>query len=261
MPRKKTNPIETIDDLFGDDRSEFTEKERQFILAYITDAKFVAGTAAKLAGYDAGSDNAFYVIGCNLMKKPRILNKINWIFESMVMPKFEVLFGLSQHARGSLADVCNDDGIPDLNLAKERGTDRLIQEWTVEEIVLESKTDAIEIPDDWNDPRATDEKSETKKDLIETSTIKRKTKVKIYSAQNAYMQLGRFHKVLNDRIDIRTPDGGSVGIESSGDGSVVLFLPDNGRGDSTLDAPAPVRRKRSKPKKTGKESRPARKRA
>jgi phage terminase small subunit len=219
--------------------AKFSVKEKRFVYAYLTDAGFVANKAAKLAGYDAGSQNAFNVIACALMKRHRIREAINAAMESLTMPKFEVLFRLAEQATGNIADCIGDDGSIDINKAIENGSIKNINQIEITERVLEVKTEAIDKPSDLMNLPA----GERGGDNIEKSLIERKYKIKTYSAQNAL-------KILTDvnfakKHELTGKDGADLPIQPA---AVHFYLPDNKRGD----APAALEAKaegKDKPKK------------
>lgn len=220
--------------------AKFTVKEKKFVRFYLTDANFEATKAAKLAEYDAKTDNAFRVIGCGLMKKHRIRGAINSALEVLTMPKFENLYRLGLQATGSI-DACYDEnGDFDIEKARQNGSIHLIQSIEVDEKVLETTSELIEKPADLNLPA--DERPKPEK--LETSTIQRKTKIKMYSAQTALKILTDVNFAKKHEL---TGDGGKDLIPTA---TVVMYLPDNGRGDAP-GAVADKAKKANQLKKTG----------
>lgn len=254
IPKDETETPGLFAALFTDDDETFTDKEKMFCLSYCTDARFNQSKAAKLAGYDGKDDLSFRVIGSELMSKRKIKNKINQILETFVAPKMQVLMQLTQQANSSVLDVMDDEFRLDLKLAKERGTDHLIQEITIEENVIETKTDENDEMDDlFDDPRPAGRRGKPKpkpKQTIETNVVQRKTKFKMYSAQRAMELVGKHFGLFADNVRISNPDGTPIG---GGKSDVFLLLPDNGRGDAPYLKLQPGE-KPSAPKKTRKVS-------
>lgn len=200
----------------------FTIKEKFFVFYYLTDANFVATDAARQAGYDAKSDNAFRVIACELMKRPRVRAAINAGLEAMTMPKFENLYRLARQAKGTLDDVLDEAG--NFNVAKSRqnGSIHLIQSIEITETIVDTTSETNEKPGDLNLPK--DERPE--REVLETTTTLRKTKLRMYSSQNALKILTEIN--FARKHELTGADGGELIPKESS----VLILPDNGRGDS-----------------------------
>lgn len=192
---------------------EYTAKEKLFVNAYLTDAKFVGSTAARMAGYNAGSDLAFRVIASNVMKKPRIRAAINEAFESLTMPKFEILFRLARIASGSLEDVLNDDGEFDIDVARDRDTAHLLKKIQITRDVVEVKASSNETPDG--------------DETIERSIFKETIKFEIHDPLRALELLGKHSKLFADKIEVTGKDGQPLNDPAN----VVIYIPDNGRGD------------------------------
>lgn len=193
----------------------FTEKEKQFIVAYLTDAKFCAADAAR-ACYDAKTDNSFRVIGSQILKKPHIRQAINNALETLVMPKFEVLFRLSEIAAGDIADLTDDDGNFDFEIAKSNGKTGLIYQLETDRQILEVSSETVDAPGADGDGE---------KEVLEKSITSEKRKIKIYNKLNALELIARYYKLLSDKIELSGADGEPLS-------KVCIYLPDNGRGDS-----------------------------
>jgi phage terminase small subunit len=103
-----------------------TLKEQLFRDYYLGEARGNGTLAAKLAGYD-GDDNTLGVTAYHLLRKSKIQNSIQQALNTVKMSADEVLERLSKQARGSLADVLDDNGRFDLQTIKDRGTDGLLR--------------------------------------------------------------------------------------------------------------------------------------
>jgi|GEM_PF-4658436 len=92
-----------------------TEKQRQFVLAYIGEARFNATEAARLAKYD-GSDETLRAIGYENLTKPHIRAAIDEILEEHAITERQAVAIVSSHARASIGDFIDivdeegDDG-------------------------------------------------------------------------------------------------------------------------------------------------------
>lgn len=82
-----------------------TAKQRAFVLAYLSNG-FNATQAAITAGY---SEKTAYSIGSENLKKPEIKIAIEAFFEENTMGAKEALYLLTQHARGDIGDLWNEE--------------------------------------------------------------------------------------------------------------------------------------------------------
>ena len=80
-----------------------TEKQRQFVLAYIGEARFNATEAARMAKYD-GSDETLRAIGYENLTKPHIRAAIDEILEEHAITERQAVAIVSSHARASIED-------------------------------------------------------------------------------------------------------------------------------------------------------------
>jgi len=215
----------------------FTEKEKLFILFYLTDANFIATHAVKMAGYNCTSDHSFQTLASEMMQKPKIRLAIDRALASFGISKNEVLYRLAAQARGDITLLLDDDGVFDLDVAKENGATCLIKEIEQTRTILETKREVVDKPQDApsNLPRRgmmipTDEPDEYE-ETIETNLVSEKVKIKLYSSQAALKLLGDHWKLFTQRHELTGANG-----ESLETGKVVVYLPDNGRGDSDEDA-------------------------
>lgn len=176
---------------------QLTGKQQAFINAYLGEARFNATEAARLAGYD-GNDATLAQIGYENLRKPEIAAEVQARMHEAAMSANEVLSRLSDIARGKIADMVDDDGKFNLNLAKQRQKDQLLKKLKVKR--LSKKVDAFT------------EGGEDEKETIETSLVTEEVEFEMYSAHEALRDLGKFHKLFNDRQEIGGLNGGPIQI-------------------------------------------------
>lgn len=160
-----------------------TGKQQAFINAYLGEARFNATEAARIAGYE-GNDNVLGVTGHENLRNPKIAAEINRRMNEAAMSANEVLAILSNQARGSLADVLNDEGEFDLAEAKQRGTDKLLKKLKVRRSVRRTK-DGEEIEDVTHE-------------------------FEIHDPQSAAVHVGKFHKLFTDKHEHSGKDDGPI---------------------------------------------------
>jgi phage terminase small subunit len=88
----------------SNDETTLTGKQQAFVLAYVSNG-FNATQAALTAGY---SEKTAYSIGSENLKKPDIKQAIESFLEENTMSAKEVLFRLTQHARGDIGDIWDE---------------------------------------------------------------------------------------------------------------------------------------------------------
>lgn len=151
-----------------------TNKQARFIDEYLRDSN--ATQAAIRAGY---SQKTAGVIGHENLKKPNIAAEIQRRVEEKHMSSDEVLRRLAEHARGDMGDFLDISSMSfqiDLEKAKEKGITHLIKKvkmrttTTVDKSGIETETHDIEI--------------------------------ELYDAQAALVQLGRYHKLFTDKMEV-----------------------------------------------------------
>lgn len=191
----------------------YTFKEAQFVFHYLTDGKHIGSRSAKLAGYEANTDLAFRVIASNLLKKPHIIAAINKAFESLTMPKMEVLFRLGRIAAGSIEDLLNEDNELDLEKARENESIGLLRKVEIKRTRREIKRTAIDTPDD-GEP-----------EILESSIIDETIKFEIHDPLRALELLGKNGKLFVEKFEHTGKDGRELPEPAK----VVVYLPDNGR--------------------------------
>jgi phage terminase small subunit len=147
-----------------------TLKERLFRDYYLGEARGNGTLAARLAGYE-GDDNSLGVMAYHLLRKPKIQTSIQQALDTVTMGAHEVLETLSKQARGTLADVLDDNGRFNLQLAKERGTIGLLRKMKVRRRI-------------------------ERRENVETEYIDHD--LEIHNAQTALEMLGRHHRLFGD---------------------------------------------------------------
>lgn len=132
-----------------------------------------ATRAAKLAGY-GGEENALAAAGSRLLRNVKIRSYIDKQLKSIIASPNEILTILTRQAKGSLADVLDDDGQFNLKDAKRRGVDGLLKKLKVKETY---------------------------------SPITKETETtyeyEIHDPQSASVHLGKVHKLFTDVMEIK----------------------------------------------------------
>lgn len=98
------------------------QRQRTFINEYLK--SFNATQAAIAAGY---SEKTAYSIGSENLKKPEIAAELERIYRESTMSADEVLFHLTQIARGDFSDLTDRFGDLDMEKAIELGKSNLIK--------------------------------------------------------------------------------------------------------------------------------------
>lgn len=140
-----------------------TKKQQAFIEHYLT--TWNATEAAIQAGY---SEHTAAVIGSENLTKPKIRAAIDARLEKFKLSANDVLLMLSEHASGSMEDFVSFDWtVPRINLeqAAKRGKMHLVKKLSYDK---DGRLQGIEL----------------------------------YDAQSALVQLGRYHKLFTDKIEI-----------------------------------------------------------
>jgi phage terminase small subunit len=105
-------------------KRKLTDKQKLFAAAYIETLN--ATEAARRAGYD-GTDASLAVIGHENLKKPKIKTLIDEYLNEYAMSAAEVLYHLTDIARGDYGDMLNSMGAPDASTAQENKKTHLIK--------------------------------------------------------------------------------------------------------------------------------------
>ena len=174
-----------------------TGKQQSFINAYLGAARFNATEAARLAGYE-GNDATLAQVGYENLRKPEVANEINLRMNEAAMSANEILDRLSQIARGEVADFFDEDGKFDLKTARKLKKAGLLKKLKSKR--TSKRVDTITEGD--NDNRET----------LETALIYEEVEFELYSAHEALRDLGKFHKLFNDRQEIGGVGGGPIQV-------------------------------------------------
>jgi phage terminase small subunit len=154
--------------------SGLSNKRRAFAVQYLKD--FNATQAAIRAGY---SPKTAYSIGQRLLNFVEVAEAIKIGIAELSMGADEVLLRLAEHARGNMGDFLDISSVSfqiDLNKAKELGLTHLIKK-------VKQKTTIV---------------SNKNGDDVETDQIE----IELYDAQAALVQLGKYHGLFTDRVDV-----------------------------------------------------------
>lgn len=135
--------------------SALTVKQRAFLVEYLKRGN--AAKAAEIAGYANCS-----VAGVRLRRNKKIADAISEFFRDGEMQASEVVFRLSEQARGLQTNYLSGDGKVDLQALLDDGLGHLVKSVR-----------------------------QTKHGMV----------VNFYDSQSALVQLGRFHGLFTDKID------------------------------------------------------------
>lgn len=206
---------------------KYTDRERLFVFHYLTDAGFVASKAVEMSGYQTSTPSSTRQMATEILRRPKIKAAINNAFDALVMPKTELLHRLSEIARGSVEDLLDDRDEFSMRQARVTGKANLIRKFKIERDVIEVKTEKVDLPED----------AEGDAEIFERSIIKERVSFEIHDPLKAIELLGR---------NFRLFPAGVQNFDAKGEPSdappatVIIELPDNGRGDTTH----PIRRVR-----------------
>ena len=159
----------------------FTDKQKLFADFYVGEASLNATRAARLAGYK-GDDNVLGVAGSRLLRNAKVRAYIDEQLKDLVISENEVLTILTKQAKGSLADVLDDEGRFDLGDAKRRGVDALLKKLKITETFHKS------------------------------GDMERRYEYEIHDAKDAAVQLGKFHKLFTEKHELTGKDGGAIEV-------------------------------------------------
>jgi phage terminase small subunit len=164
-----------------------TNKQKAFIDEYLVD--FNATQAAIRAGY---SEKSAYSIGWENLRKPEIIEAIR----EKAMSAEEVLMRLSDIARGDIADL--------MNITPAGFTFRLLVDENGERVVNPNTKLIRKIKQKVTTYLGKTEDAEDR-EIIETE-------IELYNAQDALVQLGKYHKLFVDRTETTGADGGPIAV-------------------------------------------------
>lgn len=196
-PIPDASPEETLAELSADDPAALgtlPARRQAFVLAYTGAAGFNGALAARMAGY---SEKTARSIASELLTFPDVRTAVEARLTTLAMSADEVLARLSQQARADISPYLYNRGdrlLLDLDGLKAAGLGHLIKEiWETDDGL----------------------------------------RVKIHDAQAALVQLGRYHKLFTDQVDLKSggkpivvsnvqavePPGGDVPDDGSDDPS------------------------------------------
>jgi hypothetical protein len=155
------------------DRVRLTLKQRKFGLAFVGEANGNGVEATRLAGYK-GSDLTLAVVAHENLRKPNIQRFIEQLRSKAeaqaadhILSATEVLSGLTRFAKADVADLFPENEW--MQEAKQRGVSRLIKS-----INFDKDTGKL-------------------------------TKLELHNAHGAHVDLGKYHKLFTDRLEIVKP--------------------------------------------------------
>lgn len=121
---------------------KLTGKQKLFADYYIGEANLNATRAARLAGY---STKTARFIGHENLTKPNILEYIEKRMDETALTSKEVLTVLTNHAKGTISAVLEEDGTFNYEGMCERGADKLLKKFKIKKTVRREKGSDDEI--------------------------------------------------------------------------------------------------------------------
>ena len=173
-----------------------TGKQKVFIDAYLSNG-FNATEAARMSGYK-GNDNVLGVVGHENLRNPKIAVIVQERLNEAAMSANEVLARLSKIARGEVTDFVDNDGKFDLQTARRLQKQGLLKKLKTKR--TSKRVDTIDTGD------------EESRETLETSLVYEEVEFEMYSAHEALRDLGKYHKLLNDRQEISGLNGGPIQV-------------------------------------------------
>ena len=132
--------------------------------------------SARLAGFP-GDDNCLAACASRLLRSAKVQSEIRRLLGKHIASPEEVIVGLTNHARGDLAEVLEPDGSFNLQEAKRRGVSKLLKKLKVK-TRYEKDADGNVVP------------------IVEQE-------FELHDAQAAMVHLGRVHKLFVDRVEVK----------------------------------------------------------
>lgn len=173
-----------------------TGKQRVFVDAYLSNG-FNATEAARAAGY-RGNNNVLSVTGHENLRNPKISVIVKERLNEAAMSANEVIARLSEIARGEVDNFLDEDGKVDLKKARRLQKTKLLKKFKTKR--TSKRVDTIEGGDEEN------------RETLETSLMYEEVEFEMYSAHEALRDLGKYHKLLNDRHEIAGLNGGPIQV-------------------------------------------------
>jgi phage terminase small subunit len=156
-----------------------TGKQKIFVEAYIGEARFNATEAARIAGLRHPNKQ-----GPRELVKVGIKQAIAARLDEAAMSANEVLFRLTEIARGDADDFLDEQGRFDLQRIRERKKTGLIKK--IKQKNTSKKVDKYETEGD-------------EPETIETSLVYQEIEFELYSAPEALALLGKHHKLFTEK--------------------------------------------------------------
>lgn len=133
--------------------------------------------SARDAGFQ-GDDQVLAVTASRLLKSAKVQLEIKRRLGTNIADSTEVLERLTQHARGDLTDILDENGELNLKQARKRGTSKLLKKLKI--------------------------KRRYEKDAEGNLQPVVEHEYEIHDPQAALEKLGRFHKLFTDRVETET---------------------------------------------------------
>jgi len=166
-----------------------TNKQDKFVTEYLKD--YNATQAALRAGY---SPKTAYSIGAENLKKPEIIEAVR----QKTMDSAEVLVNLTDIARGNitdLMDVTTSGFTLELMDEDEQGNKFIKPQSKLIKKIKQKVTTILG-----------KKESDEDKEIVETE-------IELYSAYDAMVTLGKYHKLFTDRAEVTGVDGNEIVIK------------------------------------------------
>ncbi len=175
------------------DPVKLTPKQRKFADLYVGECNLNATRAAIAAGY---SEKTAYSIAHENLRKPEIAVYVEKRLSEATLGKSEVLARLARIANGSVEDFLNDDGIFNFASAKRSGNLGLLKKLKRKSALKKPAwADGAEVPVD-----------EAARDEL----LYEEVEFEMYSSHEALRDLGKYHKLFSDRVEVTGQDGGPL---------------------------------------------------
>ncbi len=211
-PKNKLDHIQTL-------RADLKEREALFVDYYLGDCFYNGTRAAEAAGYH-GTDNTLSSTAWKLLRKENVKAYMQARLDE-VMPANEILHRLARIARTSINDVLMDDANGnnpnivefDLSKARTNGAVNMVKKIKSKRSVREVKSEVVDMPAD----------ADGSSEILERTILSEEIEFEMYSMHEALRDLGKYHKLFTERMDINA----DLNLAD-----VQIYIPDNGRGDS-----------------------------
>jgi Phage terminase, small subunit len=150
--------------------ARLTDKQFEFINQYFLCG--MNGTEAVIqAGYKVKNRQTAAAISSENLRKSHVREAIDKRLQESTLSANQVLHILSVHALGDMRYVLDEDGVPDMNVARRNGVTNTVKKMRHRTVITEHTT-IHEIEVELHDPQA------------------------------AAVQLGRYYKLFTDRVEV-----------------------------------------------------------